>query len=88
MINQLKLIAVDDKPDELVPDPKVWRELGVTSMTGHRLDARPELGFPPPLRIGRRKYRSRKQLEAYKQRLIAEAVAKQQKKHEREEVVA
>jgi hypothetical protein len=71
---QVKLLD-DNKPDEFVPDPQVWREFGITSMSGHRFDRRPELGFPPPIRIGKRKYRSRKQIEAYKQRLIAKALA-------------
>ena len=74
MTDELKL-PVDDKPDEFVPDPQVWREIGVTSMSGYRFDHRPELGFPPPIRIGKRKYRSRKALEAFKQRLIAAALA-------------
>jgi hypothetical protein len=49
---QVKLLD-DDKPDEFVPDPQVWREFGITSMSGYRFDRRPELGFPPPIRIGR-----------------------------------
>jgi hypothetical protein len=75
MTDQVNKLLDDDTPDMLVPDPQVWPEFGVTSMTGHRFDNRPELGFPPPIRIGKRKYRSRKALEAYKRRLIAEAVA-------------
>ena len=71
---QVKLLD-DARPDEFVPDPQVWREFGITSMSGYRFDRRPELGFPPPIRIGKRKYRSRKQIEAYKQRLIAAALA-------------
>ena len=30
------MIDADNRSDELVPDPQVWRELGVTSMTGWR----------------------------------------------------
>ena len=43
-----------DERDDLVPDPVVWREFGVTSMTGWRWDRDPELialGWPPPIRI-------------------------------------
>jgi hypothetical protein len=71
---------LDNTPDEFVPDLQVCREFGFTSMTLYRTDARPHLGFPPPVYLGTRKYRSRKMLEAYKQRLIAEAVAKQQQR--------
>jgi hypothetical protein len=64
----------DDTPDELVPDPKAWRELGVSPMTGWRWDQRSDLGFPPKIKIGLRNYRSRKQLEAFKARLIRSAL--------------
>lgn len=60
--------------EELVPDPQVWREFGVTSMTGYRWTHDPDLGFPPTIKIGRHNYRSRNALEAFKARLIAEAV--------------
>jgi hypothetical protein len=37
----------DEAPDTLVPDPLVWREFGITSMTGWRWSNDPDLGFPP-----------------------------------------
>ena len=36
-------------PEILVPDPQVWREFNVSSMTLARWTADPTLGFPPPL---------------------------------------
>jgi hypothetical protein len=41
----------DDAPDMLVPDPVVWREFGISSMTGWRWSNDPKLGFPPPIKI-------------------------------------
>jgi hypothetical protein len=38
-------------PDELVPDPQIFKEFGITSMTGWRWDHDPkmaELGWPAP----------------------------------------
>jgi hypothetical protein len=58
-----------DLPDTLVPDPQVAREFGITSMTLWRWDHDPSLNFPPPTYIRKRKFRSRKALEKYKQRL-------------------
>jgi hypothetical protein len=59
--------------DELVPDSVTCRDFKVTSMTLWRWDRDPELGFPPPVKIRRRNYRSRRALEAFKQRLLIEA---------------
>src|SRR5262249_2389355 len=74
--------ASDEPPDELVPDPVVWREFGVTSMTLWRWTRDLELGFPPAIKIGNRKnshnFRSRRALEAFKQRMIARAIAERQ----------
>jgi hypothetical protein len=64
-------------PDTLVPDPEVWKEFGVTSMTLHRWTNDPDLGFPPAIKIRRRNFRSRRLLEAFKRRLIARALAGQ-----------
>jgi hypothetical protein len=63
----------DCGPDELVPDPKVWRELGISKMTGWRWERDPDLGFPPKITIRNRNFRSRKQLEAFKRRLVLHA---------------
>jgi hypothetical protein len=60
--------------DELVPDPQIQREFGICAMTLWRWDKDLELGFPPPIRIRGRKFRSRRLAEAFKQRLLADAV--------------
>jgi hypothetical protein len=60
--------------DEWVPDPKVWRELHVTPMTGWRYTHDPDLDFPPPIKIRGRNFRSRRQLEAFKARMLRLAI--------------
>ena len=60
--------------DSLVPDPQVWRELGVTPMTGWRYTNDPKLSFPPAIRIRGRNFRSRKMLEEFKQRMLRRAL--------------
>ena len=55
--------------DTLVPDPQVQKEFGVTAMSIWRWDRDPELiklGWPPPIRIRCRKFRSRIALENFK----------------------
>jgi predicted DNA-binding transcriptional regulator AlpA len=66
----------DQEKDEFVPDPQVWREFGITSMTGWRWDHDSELDFPPSIKIGRRNYRSRRQLEKFKQCMLQKALAR------------
>jgi hypothetical protein len=60
--------------DELVPDRQVRREVGgVSDMTIWRWDHDPkmvELGWPPPVRIRKRKFRQRKQLEALQRKQL------------------
>jgi predicted DNA-binding transcriptional regulator AlpA len=63
------------KPDQLVPDPQVWREFGVSSMTGWRWTHDPELDFPPPVKIRNRCFRSRNKLEEFTDRMIRAAIA-------------
>jgi hypothetical protein len=66
-----------ERVDQLVPDRQARREVGdVTAMTFHRWDLKPELGFPPKIKINGRNYRSRQQLEAFKARMISVALAK------------
>jgi hypothetical protein len=60
----------DDILDQLIPDPQVWKEFGVSSMTGHRWTNDPDLDFPPIVKIRDRNYRSRKALEEFKRRRI------------------
>jgi hypothetical protein len=68
-----------DKPDELVPDAQVRIELGnISAMQMWRYDNQPELidpTWPPPVRFGVKKFRSRKQLEAFKTAMTQKAMA-------------
>ncbi|HZN30466.1 MAG TPA: hypothetical protein VFB88_14000 [Xanthobacteraceae bacterium] len=67
--------------DQLVPDPQARAELGnVTAMTFWRWDRDPamaELGWSPPVKIGRRNYRSRRVIERVKAALIEQAMKRQ-----------
>lgn len=51
--------------DTLIPDAQVADTLGVCIRTLARWDARPELGFPPPVRMNGRKYRRLGALRAF-----------------------
>jgi predicted DNA-binding transcriptional regulator AlpA len=62
--------------DELVPDPQVQRELGITAMTLWRWTRDPALDFPPQIKIRNRNFRSRKQFEAFKQRMVRQAMSR------------
>ena len=71
----------DQIHDELVPDRQVAQELNVTAITLWRWDHDPAKvaeGWPPPVRQGSRKFRSRKLLEQYKNELIERAIAARQ----------
>jgi hypothetical protein len=65
---------MDDKNETLVPDPVVCREFGIVSMSLWRWTRDPELNFPPAIRIRGRNFRSRRQLEAFKERMIRAAI--------------
>jgi hypothetical protein len=65
----------DGEPDSLIPDPQVCREFGVSAMTLWRWDRDPDLNFPARIVIGRRNYRSRREIERFKARLLRRAVA-------------
>jgi hypothetical protein len=62
-------------PEILVPDPQVWREFNICSMTLARWTADPTLGFPPPLKINGRNFRSRRLLEKFKADLLRKAIS-------------
>jgi len=67
----------EEEFDTLVPDPRFAEEMGITLMTVWRHDRDPEmtaLGWPPPIRINKRKFRSRRQVEALKAALIKRAI--------------
>lgn len=59
--------------DNLVPDPVVAKELNVTTMTLWRWTNDAELGFPKPIKIRERNYRSRRALEEFKARMMQRA---------------
>jgi predicted DNA-binding transcriptional regulator AlpA len=69
-------LVSDEVAGELVPDPQVCREFGVTAMTVWRWDHDPELNFPPPIRIRRRKFRHRRAFEDFKRQLVRNAIAR------------
>jgi hypothetical protein len=62
--------------DELVPDPQVWLEFGVSSMTGWRWTHDPELDFPRAVKIRNRNYRRRRALEEFKDRMAHSAIGR------------
>jgi hypothetical protein len=74
----------DEKPDELVPDSEVSRELGdLSKMTLYRWDRDPEmaeLGWPPRIEVRKRNYRFRKQLEKFKKALLRRAIEQRRTK--------
>lgn len=72
----------EGSPDELVPDPKVWREFNITPMTGWRWTNDPDLGFPPPIKIRTRCFRSRRALEAFKARMLRLAIENRAARHD------
>ncbi len=60
--------------DTLVPTNKVLEELNISAMTLWRWERDAALAFPPAVKIRNRNYRSRKALEAFKHRLLSEAL--------------
>jgi hypothetical protein len=63
--------------DELIPDPQVAKELNISLMTVWRWDRDPQmvaLGWPPPVRLRTRKYRSRLQFEKFKNAALRRAI--------------
>jgi hypothetical protein len=66
--------------DELVADKQVRREVGgITPMCAWRWDRSDKMraiGWPAPIKIGRRTYRSRQALEAFKQNIFAGMAAR------------
>ena len=65
----------DPSVDVLVPDPIVWKELGITSMSLHRWSRDPDLGFPPAIKVRNHNFRSRRLLEEFKASLLRKAIA-------------
>ena len=66
-----------DKSKRLIPDSEVCRRYGVVPYTLFRWDRdKPELGFPKPVRIHRRKYRFEHELDEFDARRAAERDAR------------
>ena len=79
MATDATIVETHDTPghDTLVPDPQVQNEFGVTAMSIWRWDRDPELiklGWPPPIRIRSRKFRSRFALENFKRVMARRAI--------------
>jgi hypothetical protein len=66
----------DRPPDKFVPDAQICAEFGgITKMTLHRWTGNRDLDFPPPIHIAGRSYRSRRMIEAFKERQVRAAIA-------------
>jgi hypothetical protein len=64
--------------DDFVPDRLVAREFGCTKMTLWRWDhddALIALGWPPPIKIRERNFRSRTMLNKFKEAMLLQAIA-------------
>jgi hypothetical protein len=73
-----KTTSATAAPDTFVPDSAVRQELNASTMTLWRWDHDPAMiafGWPPPVKIGNRKHRSRHQLEQFKKNLMMKAAA-------------
>jgi predicted DNA-binding transcriptional regulator AlpA len=63
--------------DPLVPDPDVAREFSVSLKTiWEWTTKRPDLGFAQRISINGRNYRRRSEIEAFKDRMVREAIAR------------
>jgi hypothetical protein len=63
--------------DGLVADPAVAMEFGnISLMTLYRWTNDPTLGFPPPIKIRTKNFRSRRALDDFKARLMRDAISK------------
>jgi hypothetical protein len=63
--------------DRLVSEPDVCAEFGISAMCAWRWDRDAKMiaqGWPAPIRLNRRKFRSRAALDAFKQNLVERAV--------------
>ena len=70
----------DAESDSLVPDAQVCIELGgISKMTLNRRDNY-DPAFPTLIKVNGRNFRSRRQLEAYKARLLHEAARQKDKR--------
>jgi predicted DNA-binding transcriptional regulator AlpA len=63
-------------PDELVGDPKMWRELGIERSTAYRWERDEDMAphFPTRVHVRGRNYRVRSEVEKFKQWLLRRAI--------------
>jgi len=82
--NPAPSIGAPVEPDELVPDTIVARELGGASkMQMWRFTNDVSLGFPVLVKVGRKNHRWRSEVEAFKARLTAKALAERNKQQQK-----
>jgi hypothetical protein len=75
-----------DDHDVLVGDPQFIQELDISNGTKCRYDKDPAmaaLGWPPPMKIKERNYRSRRMIEAFKAAMLKRAIEERRKLMER-----
>ena len=68
---RIKIGVTPDPRSGLLPDPLVADRYQVTDRTISRWDTQPELAFPKPIRINRRKYRRLAELENWERSRVA-----------------
>jgi hypothetical protein len=73
----------DQVIDEWVPDTQLRRELNTTAMSLWRWTHDPAMGFPQVIKLGRRNFRSRAAIEAWKAKVIAQSPQPDPEAHER-----
>lgn len=61
---------------DLVPDPVIAKQLGVTLMTIYRWDHSPNVGFPKAVKINTRNYRVASELTAWRDKLVRASAKK------------
>ena len=61
-------------PDQWVPDPIIASEFHTTLMGLYRWTHDAKLGFPPPIKIRNRNFRSRRAIEEFKAKLMRAAI--------------
>ncbi|MCS3761656.1 hypothetical protein [Bradyrhizobium centrosematis] len=67
-------------PDQFVPDPIVANEFNISLMTLWRWSRDPNLGFPAAIQIRGKNFRSRSEIEAFKERMLMGALRQRSEK--------
>ncbi|MBR1296658.1 hypothetical protein [Bradyrhizobium sp. AUGA SZCCT0042] len=70
--------AVQLPPDQLVPDPIIAKEFYTTLMGIYRWTHDANLGFPPPIKIRNRNFRSRRAIEEFKAKMMRAAITRRE----------